>query len=420
MGLIFEEGSYLRDGWNWLDFVVVVTGLTQWVPGMPNWSVLRTFRLLRPLRTLGVFPSMKVIVETLFSTGEQLMNILFIVIFFFTVFATIGLTLFSGLTHYRCRMTDTPVDRDWKVVADDWRLCGTNWNSLHECGSKYTCGNLYEAYDSNKYNIPSSILDRDSKTSELNWGYSNFDHIGFAFLTIFQCATLEGWSHIMYMFQDSYSQIVSSFYFIILIFVCFYFVLNLTIAVMLLTFTRLQQVKKKAVMNPLERKASQMNLDNYNAAEDVHAELDNLDEKDKMGINCRQKLREIIEKAYTVMIYHPVRIPNGGYHRCFLTKYLYTLVKTPIFTTIMMLLLLIIGFIFILDRYPDSPVEKLDYIIVVFTYIFVLEITLKIAGLGPKLFFSNRDHISEFLIVIIATVTIIYIYIYIDSDNRNW
>lgn len=27
MGLIFEKGCYLRDGWNWLDFTVVITAL---------------------------------------------------------------------------------------------------------------------------------------------------------------------------------------------------------------------------------------------------------------------------------------------------------------------------------------------------------------------------------------------------------
>lgn len=26
MGMILDKGSYLRDGWNWLDFIVVVSG----------------------------------------------------------------------------------------------------------------------------------------------------------------------------------------------------------------------------------------------------------------------------------------------------------------------------------------------------------------------------------------------------------
>ena len=33
-GLIFDKGCYLRDGWNWLDFTVVVTALLTNIPGI--------------------------------------------------------------------------------------------------------------------------------------------------------------------------------------------------------------------------------------------------------------------------------------------------------------------------------------------------------------------------------------------------
>ena len=53
LGFIMENGCYLRDAWNWLDFLVVVTALLQVIPGMNNVSGLRTFRLFRPLRSLN-------------------------------------------------------------------------------------------------------------------------------------------------------------------------------------------------------------------------------------------------------------------------------------------------------------------------------------------------------------------------------
>ena len=58
MGFIMEKNSYLRDSWNWLDFIVVITGLLSFIPGMGNVSVLRTFRLFRPLKSLSMLPSM--------------------------------------------------------------------------------------------------------------------------------------------------------------------------------------------------------------------------------------------------------------------------------------------------------------------------------------------------------------------------
>ena len=44
---------------------------------------------------------------------------------------------------------------------------------------------------------------------------------------------MEGWTQIMYMYQDAYGRVVVAIYFVLCIIVCSFFVLNLTIAVML-------------------------------------------------------------------------------------------------------------------------------------------------------------------------------------------
>lgn len=68
MGFIYGKNSYLRDTWNWLDFIVVVTSLLQQLPDMKNMSGLRTFRLFKPLKSLTNMPSMKLLIQTLFSS----------------------------------------------------------------------------------------------------------------------------------------------------------------------------------------------------------------------------------------------------------------------------------------------------------------------------------------------------------------
>ena len=55
MGFALSPGAYLREGWNVLDFLVVVSGLLNSIPGMPDVKVLRTLRVLRPLRSLSAF-----------------------------------------------------------------------------------------------------------------------------------------------------------------------------------------------------------------------------------------------------------------------------------------------------------------------------------------------------------------------------
>ena len=68
MGFIFDDGSYLRDTWNWLDFIVVVSSLLTAIPQMKSVGGLRTFRLMRPLRSLTTLPSMKILISTLMSS----------------------------------------------------------------------------------------------------------------------------------------------------------------------------------------------------------------------------------------------------------------------------------------------------------------------------------------------------------------
>lgn len=117
MGLIMDENCYLRDGWNWLDFTVVVTALLQSLPSVSDVSALRTFRLFRPLRSLSVFPSMRILVNTLFESFQQLSNILILENFFILTFALFGLQMWGGIVHFKCRSTPHPVDGDWKMVS---------------------------------------------------------------------------------------------------------------------------------------------------------------------------------------------------------------------------------------------------------------------------------------------------------------
>lgn len=55
MGFVVHKNSYLRDGWNWLDFFVVLVSLVNFVPNIDSGGLkaLRTFRILRPLRTIN-------------------------------------------------------------------------------------------------------------------------------------------------------------------------------------------------------------------------------------------------------------------------------------------------------------------------------------------------------------------------------
>jgi len=89
--------------------------------------------------------------------------------------------------------------------------------------------------------FPVANLSMDTDIAELNYGITNFDNIGYAFLTIFQCITMEGWTKIMNIHQDVYMNTLVVTYFLLCIIICAVFLLNLTIAVMLMEYAELDR-----------------------------------------------------------------------------------------------------------------------------------------------------------------------------------
>jgi hypothetical protein len=100
-GFMIGKNTYLKDKWNWIDFLVVITSLLSSFPQFGNYSAFRTFRLLRPLRSLNSLQNMKLLVSTLISSLTQLGEILVFALFFFLIFAIMGVSLWSGSIHYR-------------------------------------------------------------------------------------------------------------------------------------------------------------------------------------------------------------------------------------------------------------------------------------------------------------------------------
>ncbi|KAA0159275.1 hypothetical protein FNF28_05910 [Cafeteria roenbergensis] len=109
MGFVLERGAYLRDPWNVLDFIVVMAGLLGLIPGLPNVSALRAIRVLRPLRSLTIVPGMRLLVMSLLRSIPALLEVLLLLLFAFAIFGILGLQLWAGLFHARCRLTEAPV-----------------------------------------------------------------------------------------------------------------------------------------------------------------------------------------------------------------------------------------------------------------------------------------------------------------------
>lgn len=269
-GFVLDDNSYLRNAWNWLDAVVVVTGWASILPlgNTSNWRFLLVFKVLRPLRAITVNSEMKVLVDAVLISLRRLSQFCFMLCFTFCVFGIIGLNFWAGVMFRQCRSQPKPTwDElyqcwEWPVAAGtEGRLCG----GYFMCEAGQTCGTLFSDdisrlvpdFGNNTW-VPgrtpssggapwcSSTLNT-WEVADFNFHYTHFDNFPFALLVVFQCMTMEGWTDIMYMLQDADSYPIAILYFPILVTVAAFFLVNVALAVVTETFEDLNKSNQKKI-----------------------------------------------------------------------------------------------------------------------------------------------------------------------------
>ncbi|RUS83605.1 hypothetical protein EGW08_008624 [Elysia chlorotica] len=219
-GFVMHPGAYLRNGWNALDFIIVVIGTISQVLSFVqdnrfDIKALRAVRVLRPLRLVSRAPSLQVVLNSIVRAMVPLLHIALLVIFVIIIYAIIGLELFCGSLHGACMIENTT-----EFSGGEPMVCGKGFEC--EAGSK--CVNGWEGP---------------------NYGITNFDNFGLAMLTVFQCITMEGWTDVLYDINKSHGPHWPWIYFISLIIIGSFFVLNLVLGVLSGEFSK-EREKAKA------------------------------------------------------------------------------------------------------------------------------------------------------------------------------
>jgi len=213
-GFILHPGAYMRSGWNSLDFIIVVVGGVSIIMGSIGTSqvfdvkALRAFRVLRPLKLVSGVPSLQVVLNSILKAMVPLFHIALLVMFVIIVYAIVGLELFCGSMHKVC----------FTNKSGEFELAPFI-GQQHPCGKGFPCN-----------------AEEDEVCQEdwigLNDGITTFDNFGLAMLTVFQCITLEGWTTVMYMINDAEGKETTWMYFVSLVILGSFFVMNLVLGVL--------------------------------------------------------------------------------------------------------------------------------------------------------------------------------------------
>uniref|UniRef100_A0A3Q2V8Y1 Voltage-dependent L-type calcium channel subunit alpha n=1 Tax=Haplochromis burtoni TaxID=8153 RepID=A0A3Q2V8Y1_HAPBU len=229
-GLVMHQNSYVRNGWNMLDFVIVIVGLFSVVlemitkdadsggqsggkPGGFDVKALRAFRVLRPLRLVSGVPSLQVVLNSIIKAMVPLLHIALLVLFVIIIYAIIGLELFIGKMHATCALAE-----------EEPAPCAISGHGRHCLLNGTVCREGWQGP---------------------NNGITNFDNFLFAMLTVFQCITMEGWTDVLYWMNDAMGFELPWVYFVSLVIFGSFFVLNLVLGVLSGEFSK-EREKAKA------------------------------------------------------------------------------------------------------------------------------------------------------------------------------
>uniref|UniRef100_A0A8C0H438 Sodium channel protein n=1 Tax=Chelonoidis abingdonii TaxID=106734 RepID=A0A8C0H438_CHEAB len=255
-GFCIDQFTFLRDPWNWLDFSVIVMAYTTEFVDLGNVSALRTFRVLRALKTITVIPGLKTIVGALIQSVKKLSDVMILTVFCLSVFALVGLQLFMGNLRQKCVRWPPPVNdtlqEDFFGMDNDTFANSTfygnttglsngtfDWDSyINDEGNFYflegsldalLCGNSSDAGK-----CPEGYMCMKAGRNP-NYGYTSYDTFSWAFLSLFRLMTQDFWENLFQLTLRAAGKTYMIF-FVVVIFLGSFYLINLILAVVAMAY----------------------------------------------------------------------------------------------------------------------------------------------------------------------------------------
>uniref|UniRef100_A0A3P8QN62 Voltage-dependent L-type calcium channel subunit alpha n=1 Tax=Astatotilapia calliptera TaxID=8154 RepID=A0A3P8QN62_ASTCA len=383
-GLVMHQNSYVRNGWNMLDFVIVIVGLFSVVlemitkdadsggqsggkPGGFDVKALRAFRVLRPLRLVSGVPSLQVVLNSIIKAMVPLLHIALLVLFVIIIYAIIGLELFIGKMHATCALAE-----------EEPAPCAISGHGRHCLLNGTVCREGWQGP---------------------NNGITNFDNFLFAMLTVFQCITMEGWTDVLYWMNDAMGFELPWVYFVSLVIFGSFFVLNLVLGVLSGEFSKEREKAKARGDFQKLREKQQLEedlkgyLDWITQAEDIDPE--NEEEGDEEGKRNPSIPTSETESQYKKQ--KPKHVTLIAYSRQwrrwnrFCRRKCRAAVKSVTFYWLVIILVFLNTLTISSEHYnqPDWLTEVQDVANKVLLALFTLEMLVKMYSLGLQAYFVS-------------------------------
>uniref|UniRef100_A0A8C5B356 Sodium channel protein n=1 Tax=Gadus morhua TaxID=8049 RepID=A0A8C5B356_GADMO len=240
--------TFLRDPWNWLDFSVIVMAYVTEFVDLGNVSALRTFRVLRALKTISVIPGLKTIVGALIQSVKKLADVMILTVFCLSVFALIGLQLFMGNLRQKCVRSSSHCVTGSLAANTSFYCNNKTWSSIKDfvndednfykvegakdaliCGNSSDAGRCPDGFECLKAG------------RNPNYGYTSFDTFGWAFLSLFRLMTQDYWENLYHQVTLRSAGKTYMVFFVVVIFLGSFYLVNLILAVVAMAYEEQNQ-----------------------------------------------------------------------------------------------------------------------------------------------------------------------------------
>ncbi|KAJ0069909.1 hypothetical protein NL108_016138 [Boleophthalmus pectinirostris] len=383
-GFCLGPFTYLRDSWNRLDVVIIITGFLFLSEPM------MCLRSLRFLKVLGLFSATRRHAKMFGRVLNRLWDVLFFTLLVLTVFSVIGMSWFSGSMWNICV-------RHWEQDNSSFLIEPTNFPNVTQDDQVDSQFN-YTEYIYNSENIyftehhdEPQICGNTSLASQCPEGFiclqvhrdpnfKNFDSFEEAFLSTFRLMMRDFWEALAGEVMQANGTPMMIF-FVVTLFICSFSLSAFIIASFFISFT--EQTEK-------ELRQAQQDQRDYNqilaALKDKG--VDDLPEKKDSERTCSECWRRLCSCDCCGCW---VRVKKG----------LQVFVLDPFFDLAIILLIIINVIFMAMEHYPltvefEEMLFRAEW---VFTFIFFIEVVLKILAMGSYDFFQVGWHIFDTVLV---------------------
>ncbi|CAO3588343.1 unnamed protein product [Absidia cylindrospora] len=411
--------AYLSSFGNVLDCIAVICywiDLGIMLHGYKYCSVFKAMAATRPLRLLSFLPGTAVILKSLETGWDLMLDVSGFLFFFMFLFAMVGLISFRGVFSRQCY--HFPNGPDQAVLVTPPMFCSGYYAANDTIIGPFDVtiqANTYPGYQG--LLCPRSqqcIADPSTNT------YMNFDMIFSAFLNVYTFVSMELWTDMMYITQDADSRLAALFY-CLGVYIIGFILIYLLLAVITSAFARVRATSGSSSAFT-QRKSSKAftSLRHHHILQVLHPTDDNdqdVDDDDNDGDRTikrrrlRRRRKQRRRQSQATMTPEQQQHEQDGKARRHLIQWkrrTVACVQSKVFfyfggglvaldTLFMCLRSVYAG---------ESMLEFLDNVETAFTFLFAIEIVIRMMGALNWLRFwsSFKNKLDLFLVIVTCVI----------------